>query len=350
MMEKVILGGLSERFFTHYNEITKEYSITAVAKSSSDKEGGIIGIKDCPVYSFRDIDVNGQERILIVSLSRIKSIIKELLALGIDHKRLIIWTPKRCLKESDYSLTINEDATVSAIINMDGKTVRFTLKEYSDFFIFEEIYLKNTYHFITNKDCILFDIGLNIGLASIFFASKDYVKKIYSFEPFKPSFDRAVANIALNDPVIKDKINVYNYGLSDVDRRGCYTYLEGNPGIMRTEGGSNPAKIVDDHAEEAELKEAGTELKKIIESDPNAEYVIKMDCEGAEYTIIPNLLKHDVLSHIRLIIMETHDEREDEIADLIAGQGFTVYSDRPSSHLTGKLIAVKNADIKEDDR
>ena len=119
---------------------------------------------------------------------------------------------------------------------------------------------------------------------------------------------------------------------------------------MRTEGGSNPAKIGDDHAKEAELKEAGTELKKIIESDPNAEYVIKMDCEGAEYNIIPNLLKHDVLSHIRLIIMETHDAREDEIADLIAGQGFTVYSDRPSSHLTGKLIAVKNADIKEDDR
>ena len=39
-----------------------------------------------------------------------------------------------------------------------------------------------------------------------------------------------------------------------------------------------------------------------------------------------------------------------EIADLIAGQGFTVYSDRPSSHLTGKLIALRTADIKEDDR
>lgn len=342
-MEEVILAGVSDRFLSHYREITNEYCITAVIKTGNDNEEETAGILGCTRISYEDIDESDSRRILIVSQSRCSMIIRDLLDAGTDPKRLIIWTPGLYLKESDFDLTVNGDGSVSARVNTDGKILSAKLKEFSDFFVFEEIFLKNTYRFFIHDDCILFDIGMNIGLASLFFAAKDHIRKVYAFEPFTPSYDRAVANFALNDASVRDKITAFNYGLSSCDTGEYHTYLGNNPGIMRTGSRSVHAKCDDPNAECVQLKEAGKELDRIMKLDPDAEYVIKIDCEGAEYDIIPNLVKWNVLCRIRMIIMETHDAREDELTDLFADRGFAVYSDRPSTHLTGKLVAVRYA-------
>lgn len=343
-MEEVILAGYSERFFVHYREIGRDYHISAVAESTKIKTDSLIGIQGCPTCSFEDIDIHGQERILIVSQSRCIDIIRELLGLGIDRKRIVIWNPSLYLNRSDYSLVVEEDGSVTANVLSDGVNLRAYLKAYSDFFIFEEIFLQNTYRFIIGNDCILLDIGMNIGLASLYFAAKSFVKKIYGFEPFKPTYDRALANFDLNEGPVKDKIKAFNYGLSDADRTGCFTYLDNNPGNMKTT--SEYLKEGSDvyNGQVVELKEAGKEIDRIMNLEPGAAYVIKIDCEGAEYDIIPSLVKWNVLDRVRLIIMETHDGREDELAGLIAGQGFTVYSDRPSPYLTGKLIAFHSVE------
>jgi len=342
-MEEVILAGFSERFFVHYREIERNYSISAVAESSDMKTESLIGIQGCRRCSFEDIDIQGRERILIVSQSRCIDIIRELLGLGIDRRRIIIWTPSLYLKESDYSLVVEEDGTVLANVLSDGVNLRAYLKAYSDFFIFEEIFLQNTYRFITGTDCILLDIGMNVGLASLYFAAKSFVRKIYAFEPFKPTYDRALANFDLNEGPVKNKIQAFNYGLSDADQKGYFPYLDNNPGNMKTTREYLKEDSAD-NGQAAELREAGREIDRIMRLEPDAGYVIKIDCEGAEYDIIPNLVKWNVLDRVSLIIMETHDGREDEIVGLIAGQGFTVYSDRPSPHLTGKLIAFHSVE------
>jgi FkbM family methyltransferase len=63
--------------------------------------------------------------------------------------------------------------------------------------ILQEIYLQKIYHpYLTGTDGIFLDLGLNIGLWSLF-ASK-YAKQIYAFEPAKEIYDIALLNLKDN--------------------------------------------------------------------------------------------------------------------------------------------------------
>src|SRR5271166_5049437 len=68
-----------------------------------------------------------------------------------------------------------------------------------------EIYFKNGYNFVCDGDACVIDVGMNVGLASLYFASKDFVKEVHSFEPSKATYDRALRNLALN-PKLSSKV------------------------------------------------------------------------------------------------------------------------------------------------
>src|SRR6185312_6672086 len=44
----------------------------------------------------------------------------------------------------------------------------------------------------TEKKIALIDIGMNVGITSLFYASKPNVEKVFSFEPFVPTFNMTV--------------------------------------------------------------------------------------------------------------------------------------------------------------
>ncbi|MCR5452234.1 MAG: hypothetical protein K6F00_06355 [Lachnospiraceae bacterium] len=104
-----------------------------------------------PVVAFGDLDPSGSETLLIVSQSRCTNILKNLLSLGIPKDRIIIWTPKLYLERSDYKLTVENDASVTAEMHYGSVNLKAALRAYSDFFVFEEIYLKNTYRFSVRR-------------------------------------------------------------------------------------------------------------------------------------------------------------------------------------------------------
>ena len=64
------------------------------------------------------------------------------------------------------------------------------------------------------KNSIVIDIGMNVGIASLFFATLPHVEKVYAFEPFKAPYLRAMDNFKLN-PALSAKIQAYNFGLSN---------------------------------------------------------------------------------------------------------------------------------------
>lgn len=61
-------------------------------------------------------------------------------------------------------------------------------------------------------DFVVFDLGMNRGYATLYFAEDSRCLKVYGFEPVKETFDRAQVNIALN-PHLEGKIAVHNFGL-----------------------------------------------------------------------------------------------------------------------------------------
>lgn len=337
---KVIIAGLSERFFVHQIDIMKDHSILMIADNNEIKEkmNDYMGI---PIGSFEEIETYDYEKILIVSQSRCISLIRKLLSIDIDREKIVIWNPRVCLDESEYSLKVDENRYVRASVHKGETKIEAILRAYSDFVVFEEIYLKNIYRFVNMEETVLFDIGMNVGLASLFFASKSFIRKVYGFEPFKPTYERARENFSLNEVSLTDKIVGHNYGLGDQNGEQAIVYLKDNPGLMRAGKGALIADPGDRSAETVIIKEAGPEILRIMNENPGASFAMKVDCEGAEYEIIPNLIKHDVIKRISVFVMETHYGDEDRIVDALKKESFIVYSNQEAPYRTGMLFAVR---------
>ncbi len=338
--KNVIIAGLSPRFFINQIAIMKEYSISMIADSSEIKEK-MNEYMGCPIGTFEEIKNYDYDEILIVSRSRCISIIKMLLSMGIDREKIVIWNPKLCLNDSEYSLKVDENGSIKASIHKGDTRINATFCAFSDLVVFEEIYLQNIYRFVSEEETVLFDVGMNIGLASLFFASKGFIKKVYGFEPFKPTFERALKNLSLNEKSLSEKIQGFNYGLGDKDGEQTAHYLANNPGIMRAGKEAVAADPGDGSVEIAVIKEAGPEILRIMDENPEASFAMKIDCEGAEYEIVPNLIKHGVLKRISIVVMETHYGREDEIIEAFRKEGFVVYSNEEAPFRTGTLFALR---------
>lgn len=67
------------------------------------------------------------------------------------------------------------------------------------------------------KPHIFLDIGANSGLYSLIIAKQFSKLKVYAFEPIEESFLKLKKNINLNK--LKNKINIYNFGLSDKNQQ-----------------------------------------------------------------------------------------------------------------------------------
>ena len=337
---KVIVAGLSPHFFAYQIDIMREYSISMIAVSPETREK-MNEYMGYPIGTFEEIDSYDHDKILIVSQSRCISLIRQLLSMGVDREKIVIWNPRVYLDESEYSLKVDENGYVRASVRKGETGIEATLKAFSDFVIFEEIFLKNTYRFVNVNDTVLFDIGMNVGLASLFFASKGFVKKVYGFEPLGPTYERALENMSLNDPSLTDKIVGYNFGLGEQDGEQTVAYLEDNPGIMKVGKEAVTADKGDSSAVTAYIKEAGPEILRLMDENPGASFTMKIDCEGAEYEIIPNLIGHGVLKRVSVVVMETHYGREDALVDAFVREGFIVYSNREAPYRTGTLFAVR---------
>ena len=110
------------------------------------------------------------------------------------------------------------------IVTIDN--VSFYAREHDDLNFIQEIFLHNTYNFLLQDDCCVIDIGMNIGLVSLLFASKSFVKEVHSFEPFNEIYARARANLGLN-PEFAHKIVANNFGLTDKDEDKVVLVREG---------------------------------------------------------------------------------------------------------------------------
>ncbi|MDR1173391.1 MAG: FkbM family methyltransferase [Puniceicoccales bacterium] len=170
------------------------------------------------------------------------------------------------------------------------------------------------------KDFVVIDIGLNIGLTSLYLARKNFIKKVYSFEPFKPIFDQAKNNMKLN-PQISSKIEIFNFGLSDHDGEIEVAFNPDLPGQMST--------IIDKFADKGYKKETATleKASKIlipIFARHGENIMLKIDCEGGEREIIPDLAKFRLLGNVSVIIMECHDGIIQPLEDLLKRHGFNV--------------------------
>jgi FkbM family methyltransferase len=256
-----------------------------------------------------------------------------------EIKRKLIGTRSRRKKLLAHGCEIeNEIVTTPEGVKIDISNV-----PHEAMGITKEVFLNKDYAVNFSYDAVLIDIGLNRGIASLFFATYPNMKKIYSFEPFKPTFELAKRNLELN-PQLSEKINTFNFGLGKAEITLELPYMDTATGGMSTthnvcKGEKNIKK------ETVVIRDAAKEITPILEENKNKHILVKCDCEGAEFEIFERLNEENMIGRIDVVMMEYHFEKPDRLVSILAENGFAVQTKAGSSKSkTGYIYAVKMAE------
>ena len=161
----------------------------------------------------------------------------------------------------------------------------------NDLGIVKKIYTENQYALPNDLSGVtLLDIGAQIGSASLLAAQRG--ARVLAFEPYKPSFELLEKNVEGLG------VTCYNFGLGIPGKRTLYHNLFNT--------GSNSL-----YNEWEDLKNAPTVkvvVKSILPFLDRDNIYIKMDCEGAEREILPEVFPHH--ERIKMIFCEIHQDVE----------------------------------------
>jgi len=236
---------------------------------------------------------------------------------------------------------VNEDENI--IIELNG--VRAIVQTAEDLYILNEIFVDEAYCFISDSPVVVWDIGMNIGLASLYFVSRKNAM-VVGYEPFKETYEQALRNFDLN-PEISKGIRTFNYGVGNQYRKVtldyCYEY-KGDLGIWGI-----PERLRDRvqnvRQREITIKNAPEIIDSIVSDYPRRDIIAKIDCEGSEYEIIAALSSAGKLNLIKVIMMEWHRDNHakgpTELTETLLKAGFVVSSLSPNSQFTGMIYAVR---------
>jgi FkbM family methyltransferase len=200
----------------------------------------------------------------------------------------------------------------------------FEISSAEDVFVLMEVFGIGVYALTHPSPAIVIDIGANIGASSLYFASKSWVERVYSFEPLKPTAKIARANIDRNSKV-RDKITLHEFGLSSRDETLTVEYSpewKGKSGKASLP--TNLPRSVESWKENIDLKAASKILPEILDSAPGRAVIVKMDCEGGEWNILPDLAQCGLLRRIDQLLFEWHDRTPETLEKLLVENGFNV--------------------------
>ena len=209
-------------------------------------------------------------------------------------------------------------------------------------YLIKEVFVKSEYNLNIANESVLIDIGMNRAAASLLFAANKNIKRVYSYEPFSPTFDKAKKNLNLN-PKLSEKVIPHNCGLGKADITLELPYIADATGGMSTthdvcKGEKNIKK------ETVVVKDAAKEIIPILEENKDKHIIVKCDCEGAEFEIFERLNEKNLLSCIDVVMMEYHFEKPDRLLNILTENGFaaqTKIGSRKSK--TGYIYAVRMA-------
>ncbi|MBQ3785144.1 MAG: FkbM family methyltransferase, partial [Alphaproteobacteria bacterium] len=198
------------------------------------------------------------------------------------------------------------------------------------------IFCVDEYNFNMNEKYVMFDIGFNLGMTSLHKAQDKNCVKIYAFEPFVPTYKLAMRNMELNKDLSK-KITAFNYGLGDKEETIDVNYNHDRPGAMSSV--KNVFSECDD-VEQIQIKDTSEVLEPLF-AKHKEKIFLKIDCEGAEKQILPDLEKSGLIKKVDVIVMEWHFEEPTMLVDLLLRNNFIVFRLNSVPHELGMIRAYR---------
>jgi len=208
----------------------------------------------------------------------------------------------------------------------------------------KEIFFDRCYDFRLPGSWQVVDIGANVGMAALFFASQTWVNRVFSFEPFAPTADAFRSNLQLNLS-LSQKISLSQTGLGanaatlSVDYhaalRGSMTLT--GVGQWRGRPGTTGHPIL------ISVERASAALSPIIAGRNGHRLLAKIDCEGSEYDILGDLDASGMLEYFSAFVIEWHARGPDELVRLLSGHGYALHVQplSPDETALGLIYATK---------
>ncbi len=198
---------------------------------------------------------------------------------------------------------INKFREVKLKIKFENKKFNFYITDRSDLSIIEEMFIMEEYKIDDIDPSVIFDIGSNVGLSSIYFSLKYPNSQIYSFEPNKKTFLKMEKNVRNFN-----NIKVFNWAIADHD---------GQVEFFENERSMSSSIIKRSDGQEAVLVDC-YKLDSVFEKlNINKVDLLKFDVEGFEYNIFNKFTQWSKVSYfIGEVHLDLMKENMDQFSEL----------------------------------
>ncbi|MDH3267773.1 MAG: FkbM family methyltransferase [Ignavibacteria bacterium] len=206
--------------------------------------------------------------------------------------------------------------------------------------VFYTVFLKGEYDslekFKIREEDIIIDIGAHLGFFTIKAAKKACNGTVYAFEPFSMHYELLKENILSNN--IKN-VKFYNQAITDKTSELSFYYtMHGDPGDTSLFKINPEKKTYEEKVKSISLQDFFNQ-----ENIENCNF-LKMDCEGAEYSILMKA-NDSTLAKIQRIAMEWHKFEPDHdpkgLAEFLKENGFNLIEPPSYNEKTGFLFAFR---------
>ncbi|MFN7803968.1 MAG: FkbM family methyltransferase, partial [Planctomycetaceae bacterium] len=215
-------------------------------------------------------------------------------------------------------------------------------------FVYDEVFRQECYlrHGIElGRRSVVFDVGANIGLFTLFMRRRFPDSTVFAFEPIPPLFE----TLRVNCRLYGGDTRLYGCGLSDREERATFTWYRHNSvisgrfanlaaesavvkSVLRQQAGHgalDEAALDDLVANRLRSEQFECELRPLsaILAESGVEQIdlLKIDVEKSEWLVFQGIEPED-WNRIRQVVVEVHDEdgRLEQVVGLLRGQGFDV--------------------------
>lgn len=197
--------------------------------------------------------------------------------------------------------------------------------------IFSGIFTSNPYYFVANKNNpVIIDVGANIGDTLLYFKYLYPDSAVVCFEPHPEAYKLLTENISRNH---FKNVKTFQVGLGDHD--GSLTLYSSDFGNYRTASNSKDwasTALLNVDPKGLTVKSYKVKVEKLSARLKHLELsridLLKIDAEGAEFSILNDLNTKNMLKPIRKIILEYHpltdkiDNPFDKIFSILLQSGF----------------------------
>lgn len=164
---------------------------------------------------------------------------------------------------------------------------------------------------------IVIDVGAYIAESSIYFASQG-AERVIALEPYPEYFELAQENIKINH--LENKITLLPYALAEESGEMEFYVSTNNPNANTL----RPTEYIKSfNPFDRKIKVKTITLQELFtELNISRVYLLKLDCEGCEYSVLP-YLPDNLYQRIENIILEFHDGPKN-LPNILKSKGFQV--------------------------